>query len=96
MSESDEKFLPGLTLSRAFFEEAVAPIVAHEFPGLRYSAARLGSGSEVLGYDTPRSIDHDWGPRLQLFLAQDDYQALKGPIDETLRLRLPKLSLIHI
>ena len=27
---------------------------------------------------------------MQLFLAQDDYQALKGPIDETLRLRLPK------
>jgi len=67
MSESDEKFLPGLTLSRAFFEEAVAPIVAHEFPGLRYSAARLGSGSEVLGYDTPRSTDHDWGHACNCF-----------------------------
>ena len=90
MSESETKFIPGLELSRRFFEEAVAPILDCQFPDLSCSAARLGSGSEVLGYDTPRSTDHDWGPRLQLFLAQDDYLALKGPIDETLRVGLPK------
>ncbi len=61
-------FLPGLQLSRAFFQEVVRPILQREFPSLRYSAALLGSGSEVLGYDTPLSRDHDWGPRLQLFV----------------------------
>jgi hypothetical protein len=71
-------FLPGLELSRALFEEAVAPLLARHVPGVRYSAARLGSGSEVLGLDTPRSADHEWGPRLQVFLTDDDL-AVHGP-----------------
>lgn len=90
MSESEPVFLPGLELSRVFFKEAVAPILTREYPELRYAAARLGSGSDALGYDTLRSTDHDWGPRLQLFLATDDCEAMKGPINETLRLQLPK------
>jgi hypothetical protein len=27
----------------------------------------------VLGFDTPRSMDHDWGPQLALFLSEPDY-----------------------
>jgi len=34
---------------------------------MAYSAALLGWGSEVLGFDSPRSADHSWGPRLQIF-----------------------------
>ena len=34
--------------------------------------ALVGTGSEVLGYDTERSTDHDWGPRLQVFLSPSD------------------------
>ena len=33
-------------------------------------AALLGPGSEVLGYDDDRSQDHDFGPRLQVFMPQ--------------------------
>jgi hypothetical protein len=33
-----------------------------------HSAARLGWGSDVLGYDTERSTDHGWGPSLQVFV----------------------------
>jgi hypothetical protein len=58
------EFVPGLELSRAFYLEVVASLLA----GTRHSAARLGEGSEVLGFDTPRSTDHGWGPRLQLFV----------------------------
>jgi hypothetical protein len=29
-------------------------------------------GSEVLGYDTEMSTDHDWGPRVYLFLNEQD------------------------
>jgi hypothetical protein len=58
------EFVPGLELARAFYFEVVARLLA----GARHSAARLGEGSEVLGFDTPRSTDHGWGPRLQLFV----------------------------
>jgi hypothetical protein len=83
-------FLPGLKLSRRFFFEAVKPILTEEFPQLQFSAARLGTGSEVLGYDTPLSMDHDWGPRLQLFLDEENYQSFHKDIHERLRHRLPR------
>ena len=82
-------FMKGLELSRLFYQEAVAPILAAHFPDLAYAAARLDSGSDVLGFDTPRSMDHGWGPRLMLFLAEDDFDTLAGPIDQTLRAELP-------
>lgn len=57
------EFLPGAELARAFYEEVVAGIVGD----VPHSAAFLGYGSDVLGYDTERSTDHGWGPRLQIF-----------------------------
>jgi hypothetical protein len=65
--------MPGLELSRVFFVEAVAPLLARHWPGLEYSAGLLGTGSEVLGFDTPRSTDHWWGPRVTLFLRSSDF-----------------------
>jgi hypothetical protein len=56
-------FVSGIELSRRFRARVVAPLV-----GEPYSAALLGPGSEVLGFDTPRSTGHDWTARLQLFL----------------------------
>ncbi|MFC7641341.1 DUF4037 domain-containing protein [Streptosporangium lutulentum] len=37
--------------------------------GVPHSAALIGAGSEVLAFDTERSTDHDWGPRVVLFTA---------------------------
>src|SRR5205814_1131429 len=54
---ADPTFLPGLELSRALYEEAVRPILEEAHPDLRYAAARVGSGSEVLGFDSSRSAD---------------------------------------
>jgi hypothetical protein len=62
------EFIPGLKLNELFFEEVIRPLLADTYPNLTYSAARIGSGSNVLGYDTPMSTDHDWGIRQQLFL----------------------------
>ncbi|MFL7838264.1 MAG: DUF4037 domain-containing protein [Candidatus Promineifilaceae bacterium] len=90
MSESEAAFIPGLELSRRFFAEAVTPLLERNFPRVRCSAALLGAGSEVLGYDTPRSRDHDWGPRLQLFLDEQDQRNLKEALYEMLREQLPK------
>ena len=62
-------FLPGLELAGRFYADVIRPGLDGRCPGLRYSAALLGPGSEVLGFDSERSTDHDWGPRLQLLLA---------------------------
>jgi Domain of unknown function (DUF4037) len=63
--------IPGLQLAREFCSGVVAPLLAERFPRLEYAAALLGPGSEVAGFDTARSTDHDWGPRLQIFLGDD-------------------------
>ncbi|MGJ6964815.1 DUF4037 domain-containing protein [Streptosporangium sp. G11] len=59
-------FIPGLELSRAFYAQVVRPIVAD----VPHSAALIGAGSEVLAFDTERSTDHDWGPRVVVFVAE--------------------------
>jgi len=83
------KFIPGLALAGRFYREAVKPILDEHFPGLRYGAALLGSGSEVLGFDDVMSTDHHWGPRLLLFLQQHDHDRFAGAIRDTLARQLP-------
>ena len=68
-------FVPGLELSRRFHRDEVAPLLKGAFPGLPYSAALLGRGSEVLGFDDEMSRDHNWEPRVVLFLRDDDLTA---------------------
>jgi len=55
-------FVSDLELSRRFFPETVRPLLTDAFPDLRYAAALLGPGSEVLGFDTEMPVDHNWGP----------------------------------
>jgi hypothetical protein len=85
----DPEFIPGLVLSERFYREVVEPILTDHFPELVYSAALMGSGSEVLGFDTPLSMDHDWGPRLLLFLSESNHKTSQAQIHETLRHALP-------
>ena len=82
-------FVPGLELGEQFFTEAAKPIIDTYFRGLRYSAAMLGWSSEVLGYDDVQSMDHNWGPRFQLFLSSHDYEKYQPLLRETLRHHLP-------
>ncbi|MFD9499965.1 DUF4037 domain-containing protein [Streptomyces sp. NPDC060035] len=84
------EFIPGLELSRILYEEAVRPILDEAYPGLQYAAARVGTGSEVLGFDTARSADHEWGPRLDLFLAPEEAADYGADLHELLGERLPK------
>jgi hypothetical protein len=83
------EFFRGQELSGLFYEEAVAPILDEALPGLRHSAALIGYGSEVLGYDTARSTDHEWGPRLLLFVSEEDHAAFHDSIVEVLAEWLP-------
>lgn len=66
-------FINGIELSKRFHFECAEPLISKHFPDLRYSSALIGPGSEVLGYDTEMSADHDWGPRVILFLQERDY-----------------------
>ena len=67
-------FVSGVQLGHALYKEVVAPLLV----GVRYSAARPGQGSDVLGYDTPRSTDHDWGARLAVLVDQGEPHLLAG------------------
>ncbi len=78
-------FVPGLQLSHAFYTEAVRPLLTD----IRHTAARIGTGSEVLGFDTPRSADHEWGPRLEVFLSPADAGRI-AELDQRLAERLPR------
>lgn len=64
--------IKGLPLCRGFFREAAQPILRRHFPDLIYTAALIGYGSDVLGYDDEVSRDHMWGPRFYLFLRGED------------------------
>jgi hypothetical protein len=82
-------FMPGLELAGLYYEEAVRPILQADYPDLAHSAALLGPGSEVLGFDTELSADHSWGPRVILFLAEGDHARLAGELRQTLGHKLP-------
>ena len=76
------EFTPGRKLARGFYHEVVAPILS-DTP---HSAALLGWGSDVLGFDTPRSTDHGWGPRLQIFVRDEEVST----VDARLEAELPE------
>src|SRR5688500_5892418 len=82
-------FIPGLELARQFFFEEVQPLLKTHAPDLRYAAGLIGSGSEVLGYDTPMSTDHHWGPRVMLFLSAEDKAQYGDRINAVMRDSLP-------
>lgn len=83
-------FIHGLELSRRFFREAVKPVLDADFPSLRYAAALVHTGSEVLGFDDEVSTDHCWGPRFQLFVGEEDYEGARASVSEALRHKLPR------
>lgn len=90
MSESTQgPFIPGQELNRQFFQSLIQPLLAEHLPQLDYVAALIGPGSDVLGYDTPRSMDHDWGPRLQILLPEA-VQALEQQLQDLWNEHLPR------
>jgi hypothetical protein len=64
-------FIPAIELARRYWQDAVAPILDDLLPGVPRAAARIGAGSDVLGFDTERSTDHGWGPRVTVFFGDE-------------------------
>ncbi len=81
----------GLDLAGQFFHEVVGPIIGRTMPDLRYAAALIGHGSEVLGYDTAISPDHDWSPRVQIFVAGLDEPTVGAALRAALDRELPEV-----
>ncbi len=82
------EFRPGTELAARYYQEVVGPLLDQHAPGLRHAAALIGWGSEVLGFDSPRSTDHNWGPRCQIFLGEQDMDRA-GQVAAMLEDRLP-------
>ncbi|WP_425417899.1 DUF4037 domain-containing protein [Oricola indica] len=80
----------GIDLSRRFFERLVAPLLESEFPDLPVAAARIGLGSEVLRFDTEMSADHDYGPTVQLFLPEAQFEEVAEPLMKALDRIMPE------
>ena len=80
---------PGLAMCRDLYLVEVAPVLADDFPGLAHSAAVMGRGSEVLGFDDAMSADHDWRPRVSVFLAAEAPAGCGQTVEAALRARVP-------
>lgn len=65
--------MQGVELSRGFYTDIVRPWLSDVAPELRHSAALIGYGSELLGFDDELSKDHNWGPRVLIVLTQDHF-----------------------
>lgn len=83
------QFIPGLDLNRRYFQQVIMPLMNEHFPKLKYAAGLVGEGSDVLGFDNPQSMDHNWGPHMCLFLSDKDFEDKKDEIDQMLRRHLP-------
>ncbi len=79
----------GAEVARAFYADAVRPIIHEHLAGVGYLAGRLGSGSDVIGYDDAVSVDHDFGCRLTL-LVDDEAGQLITKVDAVLEDQLPE------
>jgi len=62
------KFVKGRTLSNQFYTEVILPVLID----INHDAVLIGEGSDVLGLDQHISTDHDWGPRVTIFVSNDD------------------------
>ena len=84
--DNNPPFIKGLELNKGLYTDIIKPLLEKCYPDLKYSAALLGYGSDVLGYDTETSMDHNWGPRLQLFI---DSKELIPELNNYFRHELP-------
>lgn len=84
-----KNFIKGLELNEGYYHDVIHPMIESNYPELEYSVGLIGYGSDVLGFDTHISMDHNWGPRLMLFLSKEDIKDYKKKLDILFRKKLP-------
>ena len=90
--------MKGIELSKKYFYQIVLPSLEKDFPflcdhiaaGLVAGGFASGCGSEVGGFDDEISRDHNWGPRVFLFLSEDHKTLYGEKLQEYLDSSLPK------
>ncbi|MGC4944106.1 DUF4037 domain-containing protein [Kribbella sp. DT2] len=73
-------FTSARDLSQGFYADVMRPLL----DGTPCAVGLLGWGSDVLGYDTARSMDHGWGPRLQVFVDAGEVEHVKELVERNL------------
>ncbi|MCB9768705.1 MAG: DUF4037 domain-containing protein [Candidatus Omnitrophica bacterium] len=65
----------GIEISRDFYAQIVKPILAQKYPEElnRAAVGVFGTGSDTVGLDDELSRDHHWGPRVNILMADEDY-----------------------
>lgn len=83
--------MTGIDLSRSFFGDQIFPLLQDNFPGMLpgLSAAILGDGSEVLGFDDLISRDHNYCPRVTILITDDRYAGAGEEVETKLRQMAP-------
>lgn len=74
------EFRQAAEVANGFHAEVIAPLVGD----VDYAAGLLGWGSDVLGYDTARSTDHGWGPRLVVLVDAGEVERVRKAVDDGL------------
>ena len=76
--------MKGMELAERLYREKVAPAIEAEFPDAapRIAVGLAGPGSECFGYDDAISQDHDFTPRLCLWLTEADAEAFGARLQE--------------
>lgn len=87
--KTEEDFIPGLQLNKGFYFDIIKPLIYKHYPNIRYAAALTGHCSDAFGFDDYKSTDHVWGPRLQIFLNEENFSELKDKLDTLFKYNLP-------
>lgn len=83
-----DNFIPGVELSRRV-AQVLSPGLRRMLPEIPIALALIGPGSDVLGFDTARSMDHDWGPRHTVVVSDEQVEEVRAVIDTHLAELLP-------
>lgn len=83
--------MKGLELSRRYYNEVCRPAIKKHFGSTieKMAFGLVGDGSECYGFDDEISQDHDFGPRMMIWVNPDDFN-LFGLELQSLISKLPK------
>ena len=79
----------GSDICESFYRQCVLPVVEQHAENPLHAAGLIDYGSEVLGFDDELSRDHHWGPRVLLFLNEENHQRDARRLHQALAENLP-------